>query len=114
MLEGLHPNRPTHVMRIETDERAARALTDLVGEVFDPTETAVAAFETHDDGPWLLEVYFANPPDEAAMRELIGTIIGPRAQTAVFSAIEERDWVKGLAGGARPGASGTLRRAWRA
>ncbi|MCC5977658.1 MAG: 50S ribosomal protein L11 methyltransferase [Salinarimonas sp.] len=102
MLEGLHPARPTHVMRIETDERAARTLTDLVGEVFDPTQTAVAAFETHDDGPWLLEVYFANPPDEAAMRDLIGTVIGPRAETAIFTALDEKDWVKASLEGLAP------------
>src|ERR671920_676231 len=26
MLEGLHPNRPTHIMRLTTDERSARAI----------------------------------------------------------------------------------------
>src|SRR6056297_2532110 len=102
MLEGLHPARPTHVMRIETDERAARALTDLVGEMFDPTETAVAAFETHDDGPWLLEVSFASPPDEAAMRDLISMIIGERARDAVFTALDQKDWVKASLEGLAP------------
>ena len=43
MLEGLHPNRPTHIMRLTTDERSARAMTDLIGEIFDPAETAVAS-----------------------------------------------------------------------
>jgi hypothetical protein len=62
MLEGLHPNRPPHVMRLVTDERAARATTDILGEVFDPAETAVAAFEAEDGRTWLLEAYFASPP----------------------------------------------------
>jgi len=44
MLEGLPPHRPTHVLRLDTDEKSARAMTDLLGEMFDPTETAVAAF----------------------------------------------------------------------
>ena len=48
------------------------------------------------------------------MRELIGTIIGPRAQTAVFSAIEERDWVKASLEGLAPVPAGRFRRAWRA
>ena len=65
MLEGLHPNRPTHLMRLATDERSARAMTDLLGEVFDPAETAVAAFETDDGQHWLLEAYFAREPDQA-------------------------------------------------
>ena len=69
MLEGLHPNRPTHVFRITTDGRSARAMTDMIGEIFDPAETAVASFETEDGGPWLLEAYFASQPDEAAIRE---------------------------------------------
>src|SRR5215213_9733344 len=62
MLEGLHPNRPTHVMRLATDEASARQATELLGEVFDPGETAVAAFETPDGGAWALEAYFAHEP----------------------------------------------------
>ena len=70
MLEGLPPHRPTHVMRLVTDERAARATTDLLGEIFDPAETAVAAFEAEDGRTWLLEAYFSEEPDEDAIREL--------------------------------------------
>jgi ribosomal protein L11 methyltransferase len=94
MLEGLHPNRPTHVMRLTTDERTARAMTDLIGEMFDPAETAVAAFETEDGGPWLLEAYFANGPDEALVRELVRPIVGDEADRAVFVPIAQQDWVK--------------------
>ena len=60
MLEGLHPNNPTHVARIVTDEMRARRIADLLGESFDPTETAIAAFEKEDGTakpPWLVEVY---------------------------------------------------------
>ena len=55
MIEGLPPHNPTHVMRLDTDEKRARALTELLGEVFDPTETAVAAFEAEDGRTWRLE-----------------------------------------------------------
>lgn len=102
MLEGLQPARPTHLMRMETDERSARAMTILLGEVFDAAETAVAAFEIHDDGPWLLEVYFAHAPDEDAIRELIRPIVGERAGDAVFDAIGEQDWVKASLEGLKP------------
>jgi ribosomal protein L11 methyltransferase len=94
MLEGLPPNRPTHVMRLAADERSARAMTDLIGEVFDPAETAVAAFETRDGGPWLLEAYFAREPDEAAIRELIRPLVGDEADRAAFARLEPQDWIK--------------------
>jgi ribosomal protein L11 methyltransferase len=102
MLEGLHPNRPTHVMRLEADGASARAMTDLLGEVFDPAETAVASFETEDEKSWLLEAYFAREPDEEAIRTLIRPIVGDRADRAVFSSIDQRDWVKSSLEGLKP------------
>jgi ribosomal protein L11 methyltransferase len=102
MLEGLHPNRPTHVMRLATDERSARALTDLLGEVFDPAETAVAAFESGDGRAWLLEAYFASAPDQSAIRELARLIVGERADAAVFETLAQKDWVKSSLEGLRP------------
>src|SRR5919199_3240364 len=102
MLEGLHPNRPTHVMRLTTDERSARAMTDILGEVFDPAETAVAAFEAEDGRSWLLEAYFASPPDEGAIRELIRPIVGREADAAAFDEVAQKDWVKASLEGLRP------------
>ena len=74
MLEGLHPHAPTHILRFATDEPRARALTELLGEVFDPAETAVAAFEAEDGRTWLLEAYFSQAPDEDAIRELARSV----------------------------------------
>jgi len=108
MLEGLHPNRPTHVMRLTTDERSARAMTDLIGEIFDPAETAVAAFETEHGGPWLLEAYFAREPDESAIRDLVRPLVGPEADRAIFSALEEQDWVKASLDGLDPVRAGRI------
>ena len=102
MLEGLHPNRPTHVMRLTTDERSARAMTDILGEVFDPAETAVAAFETADGSAWLLEAYFAREPDEAAIRDLVRPLVGGEADRAAFATLERTDWVKASLDGLRP------------
>lgn len=102
MLEGLHPNRPTHVMRLTTDERSARAMTDVLGEVFEAAETAVAAFETEDGGAWLLEAYFARAPDEAALRDLVRPLVGQAADRAVFAALDEKDWVKASLEGLKP------------
>src|SRR3712207_3025932 len=102
MLEGLHPNRPTHVLRLVTDEASARRMTDLLGEVFDPGETAVAAFEAEDGAGWRLEAYFAHEPDEAAVRELIRPIVGEAADRAAFQEIAQKDWVKASLEGLRP------------
>lgn len=102
MLEGLHPNRPTHVMRLVTGERTARATTDLIGEMFDPTETAVAAFEAEDGRTWLLECYFASQPDEAAVRDMIRPVVGAEADAATFAAIDQKDWVAASLEGLQP------------
>lgn len=102
MLEGLHPNRPTHVMRLVTDERSARAMTDLLGEVFDPAETAVAAFETEDGRTWLLEAYFASEPDEAVIRDLVRPFVGDQVDDATFEAIAQKDWVAASLEGLKP------------
>ena len=97
MLEGLPPHKPTRVMRLATDETSARAMIDLIGEIFDPAETAVAAFETAG-GRWLLEAYFARDPDEAMVRDLIRPIVGQWADRAAFAALSPTDWIKaGLA-----------------
>ncbi|GJD34289.1 50S ribosomal protein L11 methyltransferase [Methylobacterium aerolatum] len=102
MLEGLPPHRPTHVLRLDTDERSARAMTDLLGEMFDPTETAVAAFEDADGKTWRLEAYFADEPDETFIRELIRPVIGDRADEAEFRTIAEQDWVRSSLEGLKP------------
>ena len=102
MLEGLPPHRPTHVLRLETDERRARAVTELLGEVFDPTETAVAAFEKPDGRGWLLEAYFASPPDEAAIRELARPIVGEAIDAACFETLAGEDWVRASLEGLAP------------
>jgi ribosomal protein L11 methyltransferase len=108
MLEGLHPNRPTHIFRITTDERSARAMTELIGEIFDPAETAVAAFETEEDGSWLLEAYFAMAPDETAIRDLLRPIVGAEADKGVFLPLEQQDWVKASLEGLNPVRAGRV------
>lgn len=94
MLEGLPPHRPTHVLRLMTDEGSARAMTDLLGEMFDPTQTAVAAFEAEDGRTWRLEAYFADAPDEAMIRDMIRPVVGDQADVASFETIDQQDWVR--------------------
>ncbi|GJE28535.1 50S ribosomal protein L11 methyltransferase [Methylobacterium organophilum] len=102
MLEGLPPHRPTHLLRLLTHEAAARSMTDLLGEVFDPTETAVAAFEAEDGQTWRLEAYFSEAPDEEIIRDLIRPIVGDAADEAVFETIDQQDWVRASLEGLKP------------
>jgi len=95
MLEGLTPKNPTHVMRLNSDERTARAVADIVMETFDPNETAAAAFENEAEARWETEVYFADAPDEAGMRTLIReTVSAAAAEGLIFETLAEKDWVK--------------------
>ncbi len=95
MLEGLHPQNPTHVMRYAGSEQTARRIADLIVETFDPAQTASAAFENEADKRWEVEVYFAHAPDEASMRALVRSAAGDAAAQAVlFETLAEQDWVK--------------------
>lgn len=95
MLEGLHPAAPTHVMRLVTDEVTARSIADVVVELFDPAETAAAAFENEATGRWEVEVYFSREPDEAMLRDVARAAAGPEAAAALaFEMLAEKDWVK--------------------
>ncbi|WP_442754666.1 50S ribosomal protein L11 methyltransferase [Methylocystis sp. JAN1] len=100
MLEGLPPNGASHVLRLATDERRARAVADIIVETFDPTETAAGAFEVDDGLVWAVEVYFAEAPDEEAVRGLIEAVSDAEtAARAEFAEIAKEDWVqKSLAG----------------
>lgn len=102
MLEGLHPHAPTHVLRLLTDETHARALTELLGEVFDPAETAVAAFEDEDGKTWRLEAYFAHEPDQDAIRELARMVLGDDVEGAEFHTLAGADWVRASLEGLAP------------
>jgi ribosomal protein L11 methyltransferase len=104
MLEGLHPNNPTHVARIVTGEASARRIADLLGESFDPAETAVAAFEREDGTArpdWLVEVYFANPPDQPAVADLIRLAAGAPVEVS-FDLFGQKDWVAASLEGLSP------------
>ena len=103
MREGLLPHKVTTLVRLDTDEASARAATELIGELLDPEETAVSAFEDEASGAWRLEIYFASEPDEAAIRALLGEAVGARgAEAAVFEPLNSRDWVASSLEGLRP------------
>jgi ribosomal protein L11 methyltransferase len=109
MLEGLPPNGASHVLRLACDERRARAIADIFVETFDPAETAAAAFEEPDGATWAVEVYFADPPDETAVRELVAAVSdAATAQAARLEQIARQDWVQNALAGLRPVRAGRL------
>jgi len=76
------------------DEQTAKRVVDLLTESFFEGQAAIAAF-ARPDGQWDVTVHFADPPDEAAVRELAGLAAGDAvAASIVFDTVEARDWVK--------------------
>lgn len=94
-------DRPTTLARLTIDQATARHILDVLLESVDPDTTAVSASEA--SGGWLVEIHFRDPPDESAVRDLIGRIAGPDAAKAVaFSTVATTDWVKKSLEGLKP------------
>src|ERR1051326_2940124 len=75
------------------DERMARRVVDLLNESLDDDHAAVAAYE-RPDGRWEVSIHFAQPPDEASIRELVGLAAGEGAAKAIaFDTVAAKDWV---------------------
>ena len=76
------------------DEQTARRVVDLLTEVFFEGQAAIAAFE-RPDGRWDITVHFADPPDQALVRELVTSVAGADIAKAIdFDTVEAKDWVK--------------------
>ncbi len=83
---------PATLARLMADQATARHIMDALPESIDPDTTAVSASESSDG--WLVEIHFRDPPDEAAIRNLIDRIAGPGAAAALsFATITTTDWV---------------------
>jgi ribosomal protein L11 methyltransferase len=75
-------------------EQAAKRVVDLLTESFFEGQAAIAAFE-NPDGRWDITVHFADPPDQASIRDLVGIAAGDEvAQAITFDSVEAKDWVK--------------------
>jgi len=74
-------------------EQGARRVVDRLNESFFEGQAAVAAFE-RPDGRWDITVHFAEPPDQASVRELVGLAAGDDvARDIAFDTVEAKDWV---------------------
>jgi ribosomal protein L11 methyltransferase len=76
------------------NEQTARRVVDLLTESFFDGQAAIAAFEGAG-GRWDITVHFAQAPDQASIRELVGIAAGDNvAQGIRFDTVEAKDWVK--------------------
>ena len=102
----------TVVARLSTQEGPARRLADLLAETLAAGEAAVAAYE-EPGGAWSVEIYFSEPPDEAALRALIAVVAGEAdARALTLTSVAAKDWVAASLAGTRSGAGRTFPRAW--
>jgi ribosomal protein L11 methyltransferase len=84
------------------DAATARRLSDGLAQALDTGEAAVAAYETQGDD-WTVEIHFSHPPDEVAVRDLIGELAGAAAREGVvFATVAARDWVAASLAGLPP------------
>ena len=75
-------------------EHAAKGVVDVLTEVFFEGQAAIAAYE-RPNGRWDVTVHFADPPDQALVRELVTSAAGEEAARSIaFDTIEAKDWVK--------------------
>jgi ribosomal protein L11 methyltransferase len=76
------------------DEGAAKRVVDALTEIFFEDQAAFAAFE-RPDGRWDVTVHFADAPDQALVRELVGNAAGEEIAKAIsFDTVEAKDWVR--------------------
>jgi ribosomal protein L11 methyltransferase len=102
MREGLIPHKVTTILRLATTQGRARALTEALAEVFDPENSAVAAFE-QKDGSWLVEIYFGEEPNRKAVADLVALVVGKAdARSLRFDALAAKDWVASSLEGLKP------------
>src|ERR1700737_1533442 len=75
-------------------EQSARRVVDRLNESFFEGQAAIAAFE-RSDGRWGITVHFAEAPDQAQVRDLVGIAAGDDvAADITFDTVEAKDWVK--------------------
>ncbi len=75
-------------------EQTAKRVVDLLTESLFESQAAIAAYE-RSDGRWDVIVHFAEAPDQASIRQLVGVAAGDEAARDItFDTVEARDWVK--------------------
>ncbi len=89
------------VARLTATAEGARDLLDRLAEVFDASEAVVSAYDTGSG--WAVAIHFNDPPNETAVRALVGLAAGPEAANALaFETLAAKDWVKASQEGLKP------------
>jgi ribosomal protein L11 methyltransferase len=89
------------VARLTASLEGARDLLDRFAEVFDASEAVVSAYDS--GGGWTVAIHFEDPPNETAVRALVGLAAGPEAANALtFETLAAKDWVKASQEGLKP------------
>ncbi len=93
--------RPSSPVLRLARQTTARALLDRLAEVFDASDAVVSSYDTGNG--WSVAIHFTDPPNETAVRALVGLAAGPAAANAlVFEKLAERDWVRASLEGLKP------------
>jgi ribosomal protein L11 methyltransferase len=111
MREGLIPHAVSTVLTLATTEAKARALTELIGEMLDPSETAVSTFEVEDGTlkpVWRVEVYFASEPDREEINALLAPLVGHDIPDSDYAEVNQKDWVSASLSGLKPVRAGRV------
>lgn len=86
-------------------EATARECLARLAEVFDPAAAVTSAYET-DEG-WTVAIHFMEPPNETAVRAVLGMAAGPDTANALtFERLADRDWVRESLAGLTPVSAG--------
>ena len=76
------------------NEQTAKRVVDLLTGSFFEGQAAIAAFEG-PGGRWDITAHFAEVPDQASVRELVGIAAGGDVAADIkFDTVEAKDWVK--------------------
>jgi ribosomal protein L11 methyltransferase len=91
---------------LATSEAKARQILDALAESFDSADVVIAASE-EPGGRWTVSLHFREPPNETAVRALIGLAAGAKSANAlVFETVGATDWVQASLQGLTPVAAG--------
>ena len=97
---------PSLVARLETDERTALGVGDVVADRFAAEHVAVSMSDT-GGGRWHVAIHFRAPRDGDAVRAAVKAAAGPAAAAALrFGRVEAADWVRQSLAGLAPVAAG--------
>jgi ribosomal protein L11 methyltransferase len=97
---------PSLVARLETDERTALDVGEVVADRFAAEDVAVSLSDA-GGGRWHVAIHFRAPRDGDTVRAAVEAAAGPAAAAALrFGRVEAADWVRQSLAGLAPVAAG--------